>query len=204
MFLDTIRKLNMLEVCPKVILLTEPLDQRLSGLVKEDGWKEIIQSSCDFSGKMVEAFMGTGMRDRPVLLSVSDAPFFDDVKVASAVTRAKLGEAFIGPSPDGGFNMVCFRPALAQDAFDGVAWSTSYVLSSVLRNLSKAGYNVNVLDAWPDLDDLGFFESLSDDSIQRMISSAPQTMKALKGALRGRTDLRPSLRFFTSPAWNGL
>jgi rSAM/selenodomain-associated transferase 1 len=89
----------------------------------------------------------------PVLLRGSDSPDLPAAMVAEAreVLAAGVAQVVLGPTADGGYNLVGFtepQPHL----FRGPAWSSGTVLEDTLKITRQLGLAVHLLPAWTDID----------------------------------------------------
>ena len=133
----------------------------------------------------VEGDLGARMRDffeaefecgaTRVVLIGSDAPTLDPSIIVSAFLCLEGRDVVIGPSADGGYYLVGCRNEVPT-IFDGIAWSTSRVLSETIDRLNGSGQTLAVLPPGYDVD-------------------TPDDLRALSGHLRAlrRAGVSPGL-----------
>lgn len=98
---------------------------------------------------------------RRVVVIGNDAPEIsqDYLRTAFASLEGDRAKAVLGPSTDGGYNLLGLTRACPA-AFERMPWGSSRVGAETLSRLVNDGLSVTVLDALPDIDgprDLGRF-----------------------------------------------
>jgi len=87
------------------------------------------------------------------LLMGSDIPELDTGIVKQALVALEKRDAVIGPSGDGGFYLIGFRPSVfSKKFFAGIPWSTSRVLDGTLTALERGGVSHTLLPRLNDID----------------------------------------------------
>ena len=114
------------------------------------------QTGADLGARMAGAFgraFGDGFRR--VLLVGSDLPDLPATVVETAFAALADHPAVIGPTLDGGYYLIGFRPDTFLPAvFEAIPWGTPRVLAETLAALRRHGLEVHRLPVWRDIDDL--------------------------------------------------
>lgn len=114
------------------------------------------QSGADLGARMADAF-GRAFADgfRRVLLVGSDLPDLPGAVFEAAFAALGHHHAVIGPSLDGGYYLIGFRPQTFLPAvFQTIPWGTTRVLAETLAVFRRHGLSVHQLPVWRDIDDL--------------------------------------------------
>jgi uncharacterized protein len=106
----------------------------------------------DLGQRMAAAFAhGFGLGARRVAIIGTDVPWVSRTTVVDALSALDRHQVAIGPARDGGYYLLALRepqPAL----FEGIAWSTSLVLSGTVARAEALGLRVGLLEPLTDLD----------------------------------------------------
>jgi rSAM/selenodomain-associated transferase 1 len=96
-----------------------------------------------------------------VCLINSDSPTFPTALLRESIaTLSQPGDrVVIVPAVDGGYCLIGVKRAHAA-LFQGIAWSTSQVLTQTLARIAGLGVPLSLLHAWYDVDDLGSLQLL--------------------------------------------
>jgi rSAM/selenodomain-associated transferase 1 len=88
------------------------------------------------------------------ILMGCDVPGVPPDLIALAVTslRQPATDMVIAPARDGGYFLIGMK-ATHRRLFEGMVWSTATVLTETLVRAAALGLAVEVLEAWPDVDD---------------------------------------------------
>ena len=85
----------------------------------------------------------------------SDSPDLPEGIVIEAREALEVHDVVIGPSIDGGYYLIGFKPdTFLPKAFDGIAWSTDAVFRETVDRLKEAALDVLILPPWSDVDTL--------------------------------------------------
>lgn len=83
----------------------------------------------------------------------SDIPDITPNYLRKTLKALKKHDAVIGPSTDGGYNLIGLKASKNKKAiFTGVPWGTETVLDETLERLE--GYSVHILPPWRDIDNI--------------------------------------------------
>ena len=108
----------------------------------------------DLGARMSAAFDETFRRGaRRAAVIGTDVPWLHRGLVAEAFSALDAHDVVLGPTSDGGYYLLALarpQPAL----FQGIAWSTSSVLTSTLDRAASLGLRVRLLPELPDIDTL--------------------------------------------------
>src|SRR5712691_2782341 len=147
---------------------------------------------CLFSA--IEQLLGRGHAGAVVLNS--DLPTMPtSLLVAAAGVLAQPGDcAVLGPSTDGGYNLLGVKHAHRR-LFEDIAWSTEHVARQTLERAAEIGLRVHVLPAWYDVDDVASLKTLHSELCDETMFSAtlqshhaPHTARLMR-SLVADTDL---------------
>lgn len=110
--------------------------------------------------------------------------------------------AVIGPSSDGGYNLLACK-TLHPRLFQDIAWSTETVFAQTMERAAEIGLPVHILPEWYDVDDAASLRDLARELLEGKkfspvlrSSSAPHTTTLLK-ALCANANLRERLESFS-------
>ena len=111
----------------------------------------LVQQGQDLGERMSNAFAGTfeSGRDKVVLIG-TDCPTLQSQHLLQAFEALNHSDLVLGPATDGGYYLIGMKSSAAY-LFEGIAWSTSQVLSQTLHVASQQGLIVTLL---PELDDI--------------------------------------------------
>jgi uncharacterized protein len=112
------------------------------------------QQGGDLGDRMVNAFReGFRLGYGGILLLGSDAPDLPPTILQEAIHGLQQGKSVIGPSRDGGYYAIGFtQQTFCPAVFEEIPWSTGEVYSLTLQRFAQAGYAVNALPLWSDID----------------------------------------------------
>ena len=110
-----------------------------------------VQQGQDLGERMSNAFARTfeSGRDKVVLIG-TDCPTLQSQHLLQAFEALNHSDLVLGPATDGGYYLIGMKSSAAY-LFEGIAWSTSQVLSQTLHVASQQGLIVTLL---PELDDI--------------------------------------------------
>jgi rSAM/selenodomain-associated transferase 1 len=110
-----------------------------------------VQQGQDLGERMSNAFACTfeSGRDKVVLIG-TDCPTLQSHHLLQAFEALNHSDLVLGPATDGGYYLIGMKSSAAY-LFEGIAWSTSQVLSQTLHVASQQGLIVTLL---PELDDI--------------------------------------------------
>lgn len=110
-----------------------------------------VQQGQDLGERMSNAFARTfeSGRDKVVLIG-TDCPTLQCHHLLQAFEALNHSDLVLGPATDGGYYLIGMKSCAAY-LFEGIAWSTSQVLSQTLHVASQQGLIVTLL---PELDDI--------------------------------------------------
>lgn len=112
------------------------------------------QRGDDLGGRMRQAFE-TCFSDgfEAVILIGCDIPDMTGAIVQAGFAALESGDAVIGPSQDGGYYLIGFRPEnFVREIFTGISWGTDGVLQCTRDILESKGVGVSFLPPWRDID----------------------------------------------------
>lgn len=112
------------------------------------------QEGADLTERLVQAFdRGFAGGFGTVLVRNSDSPDLpgEIVSAAGQALQAEGADLVLGPSPDGGYNLVGLKKPQPQ-LFQGITWSSPTVLADTLEKARRSSLAVHLLTSWPDID----------------------------------------------------
>ena len=121
----------------------------------------------------------------PIVFLGADSPNLPPETVRSALDLLECGPADIvlGPCLDGGYYLIGLR-RFDCALFDNVPWSTADVFDQTYSNAEKLEYEIEVLEPWYDVDEVGDLRRLIMD-----VRAAPATAPATRHWLEQHGDL---------------
>jgi len=113
--------------------------------------KSFVQQGQDLGERISNAFTRTfeSGKDKVVLIG-TDCPTLKSQHLVQAFEALNHSDLVVGPASDGGYYLIGMK-CEAGYLFEGIAWSTSQVLSQTLHVASQQGLIVTLL---PELDDI--------------------------------------------------
>ena len=129
-----------------------------------DGFDLHLQQGQDLGTRMLHA-LNRGLETHSrVLLAGSDCLDLEPRCLTRAAERLEDHDLALIPAEDGGFVLIGTRCPLPATLFDGVAWSSEWVLRQTLEKAVTAGLSAVVLHPLRDIDhaaDLAHYPALS-------------------------------------------
>lgn len=115
-------------------------------------WIYQPQATGDLGVRMAEAFQAafTAGVERAVTIG-TDCPGLDAGLLAQAFQALQTHDLVLGPATDGGYYLIGLRQ-FVPDLFQGIAWSTSDVLSRTVEIAEKLGLAIAYLEPLADVD----------------------------------------------------
>jgi len=118
------------------------------------------QSEGDLGQRLLAAARGLLAEYPTAILVGTDCPPLRTAHLEEAAAKLSRGaDLVIGPATDGGYYLVGLRHPHA-GLFEGIAWSTKYVLSQTLEKARAAGLRVSLLEELTDVDTVEDWEAL--------------------------------------------
>lgn len=114
--------------------------------------RSFVQQGQDLGERMANAFalaFESG-RDKVVLIG-TDCPTLKSQHLLQAFEALNHSDLVVGPATDGGYYLIGMKGKAAY-LFEGIAWSTSQVLSQTLHVASQQGLIVTLLPELGDID----------------------------------------------------
>ena len=113
--------------------------------------RSFVQQGRDLGERMSNAFARTfeSGRDKVVLIG-TDCPTLQSQHLLQAFEALNHSDLVLGPATDGGYYLIGMKSSAAY-LFEGIAWSTSQVLSQTLHVASQHDLIVTLL---PEIDDI--------------------------------------------------
>jgi rSAM/selenodomain-associated transferase 1 len=128
------------------------------------GFRLLAQEGEGLTERLVRLFARL-LKEHPAALAMdSDSPTLPMASVAAAAAALAAGEAdvVVGPSDDGGYDLIGLR-APRPELFTDVPWSTADVLAVTLARARGLGLRVRLLPAWFDVDTEADLRRLRDE-----------------------------------------
>ena len=147
----------------RVLAFTPKHRRRAFAALADEQWQLMPQSLGDL-GKRMSHFFSTSFANgaQAVVVIGADSPTLPQEFVDRAFERLRDTDAVLGPSDDGGYYLIGLSRHLP-DAFKGIAWGTSAVLTQTLQRLSTASCRYALLPAWYDVDTPRDLDRLRDE-----------------------------------------
>ena len=128
-----------------------------------------------------------------VVMIGSDLPTLPVSHIRQAIDRIEAKTVVLGPSEDGGYYLMALAApgpgAQIPDLFTDIRWSTSSTLDDTRAAVARAGFRVEVVPHWYDVDDVEGLRRLRselDDEAGR--NRAPATARVLGEIARQKTE----------------
>ena len=128
---------------------------------------------------------------RRVVIIGSDLPTLPMRHVSDAIARlgAPGSNVVLGPSEDGGYYLIALSAAVSggrvPDLFTNIQWSTASALDDTVRAAHTAGFQVELVSGWYDVDDeQGMVRLRADLQDPRQATRASQTAVVLRKIFR--------------------
>lgn len=113
--------------------------------------KSFVQQGQDLGERMSNAFASTFDSEiEKVVLIGTDCPTLQSQHLLHAFAALNDSDLVLGPATDGGYYLIGMKVRAAY-LFEGIAWSTSQVLSQTLHVASQHSLTTTLL---PELDDI--------------------------------------------------
>jgi rSAM/selenodomain-associated transferase 1 len=181
LLLDTI---DVVESCARTVVAFTPSGgrrtlERLLGPRR----RLLPQGPGDLGQRLARVFGLLCERGQPAMIVGSDCPAMTASRIRSAADRLRRADVVIGPSLDGGYDLIGLgrsRPELFRD----IPWSTGSVLETTLDRAREASLRVELLEATRDLDtpeDL--YEWYAGSRAEDFAASYPRTWRLLHALL---------------------
>jgi rSAM/selenodomain-associated transferase 1 len=177
-------------------------DGWIASLARRYGLPLIPQGDGDLGARLKRlATMALESVPRVVLLG-SDAPTLPVSHVTAALHALAHARVVVGPSLDGGYNLLGVRAPLP-DLFSRIPWKSERVLAATLSRLARAKISPVVLPCWYDVD-----TDIDVVHLSRHVTTlatlgetpCPRTRRALARLTRAaRERSRPSRRSLRAP-----
>ncbi len=123
------------------------------------------------------------LRYRPCVVIGADSPHLPPERLHAAFAALRPGpeaaDVVLGPAEDGGYYLLGLKwhhPEL----FQGIAWSTEYVLIQTLARAEVLGLRVHLLPPWYDVDTPADLDRLRADLHSAPPDRCPATRRILK------------------------
>ena len=84
----------------------------------------------------------------------SDCVDIDSKLIDGAFLDLDEYECVLGPAKDGGFYLIGLKNRNLQYIFNGIAWSSSTVLNTIIKNIRRDGIKYKLLDILKDIDEV--------------------------------------------------
>ena len=159
--LDKIEQVRGLGCAQAAIAYTPPDGRREFEALAPD-FLLVDQRDGDLGARLVQSFASLFASGYAAALAIdSDTPTLPMSFLRDAVqlVRTPAIDVVLGPSEDGGYYLVGLR-APQPDLFRDVAWSTSGVLSEMIRRADAKGLTIACLPPWFDVDTPADLEQL--------------------------------------------
>ena len=115
-------------------------------------WTAQPQGNGDLGQRLTRAFdeaFSSGARS--VAIIGSDCPDLLPADIEEAWVALESNDLVLGPAQDGGYWLIALRKA-APMLFEGVAWSSEFVLEQTMAKAAAAGLKVHLLRQLADID----------------------------------------------------
>jgi uncharacterized protein len=160
--LETIKKIDV----PWYICFHPPEKER-----KFQSWlgtdlRFLAQSGDDLGERMKNSFTEVFTKgfQKAVLLG-SDSPDLPEEYITQAFTILETKDVILGPTVDGGYYLIGFRPTtFTPRVFDEIHWSSPLVFKESLMKIKQAGRSVGLLPIWSDIDTISDLKNLASRS----------------------------------------
>jgi hypothetical protein len=132
------------------------------------------QSDGDLGARLTAAIQEA--HARRIVVIGSDTPHLPPERLTQALDALDRADLVLGPAEDGGYYLIALRrfsPAI----FEGVEWGSPRVLEQTRQAAARAGFSVELLAPFFDLDHWADLERL------RTCSGAPRTRALLSASL---------------------
>ena len=151
---ETLRRFPAAVSARWLLFLDGDVEPWLAGLAAGRGVRIERQGTGDLGARLTRVFGALhGSGARRVVAIGSDSPTLDPSWIARALERLDVADVVLGPARDGGYYLIGIRPG-REDLFRGIPWSTTGVAAETRRRAAEAGWVLEELPEWYDVDDL--------------------------------------------------
>ncbi len=166
--LDKIEQVRTLKAVSPAISYT-PVEGKAYFEELAPGFVLIPQEGPDLGARLANSFDQLFSRGYAGALAIdSDTPTLPTnfLEQALDLLATPTTDLVLGPSDDGGYYLIGFRK-LYHELFDGITWSTPYVMPETIRRAESKGLKVVTLPLWFDVD--------TPDDVERLKASLGTT-----------------------------
>jgi rSAM/selenodomain-associated transferase 1 len=156
--------------------------QELATRIQEPAAPELrfrLQEGADLGERMWKAYTEASRCSSKVVIVGSDSPSVPLRFIRSAFDRLEDRPIVIGPVDDGGYYLIGLSGP-RKEAFQGIRWGTSSVLSQTTVKLARSDYEL--LPEWYDIDNSEDLDHLVRDLSQNFEGYPARTAEYLREA----------------------
>lgn len=181
LLLDTI---DVVESCARTVVAFTPSGgrralERLLGPRR----RLLPQGPGDLGERLTRVFEVLCERGEPAMVVGSDSPALTASRIRAAADRLGGADVVIGPSLDGGYDLIGLRKP-RPELFHDIPWSTGSVLATTLDRARGAGLRVALLETTRDLDTpVDLYEWYAGSRSEDFGASYPRTWRVLHALL---------------------
>lgn len=149
---DALARAKAAEVGPVELCCAPDASHPRFQTAAESGVQLTLQGEGDIGVRMRRALEDALLRHPRALLMGTDSPGLDTTRLRRAAQALVAHDAVCVPATDGGYVLIGLARPCPQ-LFDGIAWSTSEVMSQTHRRAAEARIALYVLDPVHDIDE---------------------------------------------------
>jgi len=149
--------------CDKVIYYSESIDPH--DLFSKNGFRQEVQSGTDLGSRMKNAFTAEFSHFYTSIVIIgTDCPDIDETCISHAFKQLETKDVVLGPAHDGGYYLLGLS-AMYSALFEGIAWSTSSVLTETIQLAEHLSLSISFTSEKRDIDT---FEDLKSSDFGRI------------------------------------
>ncbi len=149
--------------CDKVVYYSEDIDAH--DLFSKNGFRQEVQSGTDLGSRMKNAFTAEFSHFYTSIVIIgTDCPDIDETCISHAFKQLEDNDFVLGPALDGGYYLLGLS-AMHAELFEGIAWSTSSVLSDTINIAQRLSLSIAFTSEKCDIDT---FEDLKSSDFGRI------------------------------------
>ena len=138
--------------CDKVVYYSEAIDAH--DLFLKNGFRQEVQSGEDLGARMKSALTDEFLHGYTSIVMIgTDCPELDEASISHAFKQLEVKDLVVGPALDGGYYLLGLS-AMHAELFEGIAWSTSSVLSDTVQIAERLSLSMAFTSEKRDIDTL--------------------------------------------------
>ncbi len=149
--------------CDKVVYYSDAIDA--NDLFSKNEFRQEVQSGKELGARMQGAFTAEFSHGYTSIVIIgTDCPELDEASISLAFKQLEVSDVVVGPALDGGYYLLGLS-AMHNELFEGIAWSTSSVLSETIQIAERLSLSMAFT---PEKRDIDTFEDLTSSNFGRV------------------------------------